>query len=155
MVDRIVISKSGGVLTAFDARGGILCEVPIGIGTSPDGTKEREGDRRTPEGDYFVCFKNPKSRFHLSLGLNYPNAADAARALAAGTISREDADAIQDAEREVRQPPWKTALGGEIFIHGGLGEGNVDTAGCIGVTDAAIEVLFPMVELGTPVRILP
>jgi murein L,D-transpeptidase YafK len=155
MVDRIVISKSGRVLTAFDGGGAVLCEVPIGIGTAPDGTKEREGDRRTPEGDYFVCFKNPKSRFHLSLGLNYPNAADAARALAAGAISREEAEAIDAAAREVRQPLWKTALGGEIFIHGGLGDDKADTAGCIAITDAAIEALFPMVELGTPVRILP
>ena len=38
----------------------------IGLGSAPTGAKTRQGDRRTPEGAYFITHKNPKSQFFLS-----------------------------------------------------------------------------------------
>ena len=72
---------------------------------------------KTPEGDYRVCLKNPTSRFHLSLGLNYPNAADAQVGLKEKRITRAQRDAIVAASKGRGCPPWDTQLGGEIFIH--------------------------------------
>src|SRR5205823_4887713 len=72
MIAKIVVSKSQRSLTAYGANGRILRIFPVIVGRDPGGTKEREGDERTPEGEYYVCFKNPQSRFHLSLGLSYP-----------------------------------------------------------------------------------
>ena len=45
------------------------------------GPKLREGDGQAPEGFYFVprARMNPRSRFHLSFNLGYPNAYDRAR----------------------------------------------------------------------------
>src|SRR5690606_40399902 len=40
------------------------------------GPKRREGDRQVPEGFYRISFFNPKSRFHLSMQVSYPNASD-------------------------------------------------------------------------------
>src|SRR5512133_3870018 len=40
------------------------------------GPKRREGDGQVPEGFYRVSHFNPASGFHLSLGIDYPNAAD-------------------------------------------------------------------------------
>ena len=57
--------------TVFTAR------VQLGFGAS-DGAKRAEGDGRTPEGAYLVSSKNPQSKFHLALGISYPNADDAA-----------------------------------------------------------------------------
>lgn len=151
-VGRIVVSKSSRLLRLLDEQGAAIAEYPIAIGGSPEGTKEVEGDRRTPEGDYFVCVKNPKSKFHLSLGLNYPNADDGRRGFAAGRITAEQLAAIETAERERRRPPWDTPLGGEIFIHG-HGEGREATAGCIAVSNAAIEEIYALVYVATPVRI--
>src|ERR1044071_9216290 len=51
----------------------------VGLGLSPVGDKVREGDRRTPEGDFYIFTKNDKSQFYLSLGISYPNARHAKR----------------------------------------------------------------------------
>ena len=40
------------------------------------GPKRRQGDRQIPEGAYRINRFNCWSRFHLSLGINYPNASD-------------------------------------------------------------------------------
>ena len=154
LVARLTVSKSGRILRLLDAQGGLIAEYPIAIGRAAEGPKEVEGDKRTPEGEYFVCVKNPKSRFHLSLGLNYPNAADGRRGFAEGRITAEQLAAIETAEHERRRPPWDTALGGEIFIHG-RGDGRAGTAGCIAVTDAAIDEIYSLVYVGTPVTITP
>src|SRR6516225_3906320 len=76
VVARIVVSKSQRVLTTYGSDGRVLEIFPAVVGRQALGTKMREGDERTPEGEYYVCFKNPRSRFHLSLGLSYPNTDD-------------------------------------------------------------------------------
>ena len=153
-VTEIVISKSARSLVAYGAGGRVLMRVPIGPGRAPEGHKQREGDQRTPEGEYYVCFRNTQSRYRLSLGLSYPNPEDAAHGLAEGAIGEEEHAAIVEAHRRRGIPPWKTALGGEIFIHGSLDERDA-TAGCVALRDRDIDELFPNVALGTPVRIVP
>ncbi|WP_072037625.1 L,D-transpeptidase family protein [Flavihumibacter sp. ZG627] len=76
------------------------------------GPKRMEGDFQVPEGFYHINEFNPRSEFHLSLGLNYPNASD-----------RYLSDAIQP--------------GGDIYIHG-----SCVTTGCIPIMDAQIEELY-------------
>ena len=51
----------------------------IALGFSPKGNKLRDGDGRTPEGNYYICTKNPKSKFTLFMGICYPNHIDADR----------------------------------------------------------------------------
>ncbi|WP_290709126.1 L,D-transpeptidase family protein [Flavihumibacter sp. CACIAM 22H1] len=76
------------------------------------GPKRMEGDYQVPEGFYYINEFNPRSVYHLSLGLNYPNASD-----------RFLSDAIQP--------------GGDIYIHG-----SCVTTGCIPITDSQIEELY-------------
>jgi murein L,D-transpeptidase YafK len=154
MVARIVVSKSQRILTAYGPDGRVLKSFAAIVGREAFGAKVREGDERTPEGEYYVCFKNPRSRFHLSLGLSYPNAEDAERGLREGSITAVQYREIVDAHNANRVPPWQTPLGGEIFIHGGM-EGRAATAGCVAISDPAIEELFSAVALGTPVVIEP
>ena len=106
----------------------------IALGFAPDGDKLVEGDGKTPEGHYLIDRRNPNSRFHLSIGINYPNERDIAEAEALG------------------QPP-----GGDIFIHG---EGNLVsklrpdwTWGCVAVTNDEMEEVYSMVRDGTVVSI--
>lgn len=153
-VERIVVSKSSSTLVAYDSGGRVLKTLPVSLGSNDDGPKLHEGDRRTPEGEYVVCFKNPQSRFHRSLALSYPNRRDADRALAEGRIGAEDHRRILEAQVLRRIPPWKTPLGGEIFIHGGR-ESHAATAGCIAIDSEAIDELYPLVAMGTPVIIEP
>ncbi len=114
----------------------------------------REGDGRTPEGTYYVCVKNPKSRFHLSLGISYPTPADAARGLRDRLITPAQHDAIVAAHRKRTTPPWNTALGGEIFIHG-CGSSSDWTLGCVALDDDAMTELFDLVPIGTKIEIRP
>ncbi len=108
----------------------------IQLGGNPNGHKQREWDRRTPEGDYIIDRRNPNSAFHLSLGIDYPNEEDIARAEANG---------------------WNP--GGDIFIHGRgprFQRARGDwTDGCIAVTDREMEDIYAMVRDGTPIRINP
>lgn len=121
---------------------------------SAAGDKQREGDFRTPEGRFYVCYKNPDSKFTLSLGLSYPNEEDAARGLLDGLISQEQHDEIVQAVRAGGIPPWYTPLGGEIMIHGAA-NGRSGTAGCVAVTDDEIREIYPLLQVGTPVVIVP
>lgn len=108
----------------------------VQLGGNPFGHKLREGDRRTPEGDYIIDRRNPNSAFHLSIGLSYPNELDRERAEMNG---------------------WRP--GGDIFIHGqGPRFQRVRgdwTDGCIAVTDRQMEDIYAMVRDGTPIRINP
>jgi len=124
----------------------------IGLGFSPEGPKIRQGDGRTPEGDYYVCSKNPKSQFFLSLGLSYPNENDASRGLKDGLINKAQYQEIMAALRRGGVPLWNTALGGEIFIHG-AGSSTDWTWGCVALENQDIQELFNIIEKGTPVSI--
>jgi murein L,D-transpeptidase YafK len=113
----------------------VLKTYDVALGFAPVGHKQVEGDGRTPEGTYWISHKNPKSSFHLSLGISYPNDADRAYA------------------RSIGERP-----GGDIFIHGGPTQRVFQrdwTAGCIAVTNRQMEVIYSMVNPGTPIHILP
>jgi murein L,D-transpeptidase YafK len=147
----IFVSKSRRVLEVRDGVE-VVAVYPIGIGKAGLGPKQREGDMRTPVGRYRVCVKNPRSRYHLSLGLDYPNPDDARRGHEAGLISAAELEAIWAAHERAAIPPWGTALGGEIYIHGRL-ERQDWSAGCIRMRDPDIEALFATTAVGTPVVI--
>lgn len=114
----------------------VLESYKFDLGFAPQGDKKVKGDGRTPEGTYRVDRRNPNSDFHLSVGINYPNAEDVAEALALG-----------------KEP------GGDIFIHGQPNgstkrrKGRDWTAGCIAVKNKEIEQIYAMVRIGTPVTI--
>ncbi len=148
---RIVIDKQAHKLFLYSGER-LIRVYPVKIGLNPVDDKVRQGDRCTPEGSYYVCTKNPRSRFHLSLGLSYPNIEDAKRGLRTRVINRAQYDAIVRKISQGRIPPWNTPLGGEIFIHGGA-EAWDWTYGCIALTNKDIEELFRIIPNGTKVEI--
>ncbi|MBI4699548.1 MAG: L,D-transpeptidase family protein [Deltaproteobacteria bacterium] len=95
-----------------ELRYALVAQYPICALSGGPGPKRRDGDGQVPEGFYFVDELNPVSRYHLSLRLDYPNAAD--RVLG-----------------DARAP------GGDIFIHG-----DCVSSGCIAITDPAVEQLY-------------
>jgi murein L,D-transpeptidase YafK len=111
----------------------------IALGFTPEGDKLRQGDGKTPEGEFTIDRRNAESAFHLSLGLDYPQPEDRARAAKAGY-----------------------SPGGDIFIHGqpnalpdGLKIKGDWTAGCIAVTNAEIEEIWAVTPIGTKVEVRP
>jgi murein L,D-transpeptidase YafK len=150
---RIIIHKKRRKLELFDGKT-LVKTYEIVLGKTPVGDKEIEGDGRTPEGKFYVFTKNDKSKFHLSLGLSYPNLEDAERGLSAGLITKAEYEAIAEAIAKKKMPPQTTKLGGEIYIHGGGTDGDW-TQGCVALADDDIKKLFDSIPVGTPVRILP
>jgi murein L,D-transpeptidase YafK len=148
----IKICKSTGVMTVFDGDEAVKSYRVISGAAAGD--KEKEGDRRTPEGVFRVVVRNPESKYVLSLGLDYPNAEDAQRGLKAGLIDPRQHDAIITAINRCQQPPWNTRLGGEIMIHGAKGD-RPGTLGCVAMDDNAIRELYPRIPLGAVVEIFP
>ncbi len=96
------------------------------------GPKRMEGDYQVPEGFYYVNDFNPNSMYHLSLGLNYPNASD-----------RILSDSLRP--------------GSAIYIHG-----NCVSVGCIAIGDFPIEEVFTIASAAkingqefVPVHVFP
>ncbi|HEV2904436.1 MAG TPA: L,D-transpeptidase family protein, partial [Pyrinomonadaceae bacterium] len=114
---RILVKKGERRLLLF-SDGQLIRTYRIGLGLSPEGDKVRQGDRRTPEGDFYIFTRNDKSAFYLSLGVSYPNAPHANRGLRDGLISKSQHDTIMRALKLKKTPPQNTGLGGDIYIHG-------------------------------------
>ena len=105
----------------------------ISLGPQPAGPKQQEGDGRTPEGRYTIDWRNPNSKYHLSLHISYPDAEDRARALAAGIDPGKDIMIHGQPNGESRTGDW--------------------TQGCIAVTNAEMEEIWSLVFDGTPIVI--
>jgi murein L,D-transpeptidase YafK len=138
--DRIVVMKSKRTMT-LESDGHVVKIYKVALGGQPIGAKDRQGDQKTPEGEYVVDMKNANSQFFMALHLSYPNADDRARARKLGV-----------------------SPGGDVEIHGlGKKYGWIGarhrlsdwTDGCIAVTNEEIEEIFGMVPVGTRVEIQP
>lgn len=125
---------------------------PVLVGQNPVDDKVRRGDACTPEGKFYICQKNPRSKYHLSLGLSYPNIEHAERGLRDRLIDERQYDSIVRSITQGRIPPANTALGGEIFIHGD-GEYWQWTYGCVALRNKDIEELYQVIKVGTEVII--
>lgn len=137
IADYLIIDKSERLLIAYQNGRPIKAYRGLQFGDAPMGHKRFQGDERTPEGVYLIDRRNPRSSFHLSLGISYPNRNDLAFAAQYGR-----------------------SAGGDIFIHGqptgmaGRMRGDW-TDGCIALTNAEIEELWQIVPDGTPIEIRP
>lgn len=136
--DFVYVDKSDRLLFVFKDGREVARFQNIRFGDAPQGHKQFEGDEKTPEGDYVIDSRNPASRYHLSLHINYPNKADSDYAAAKG-----------------KSP------GGDIFIHGqpngydGPAIARDWTDGCIALSNSEIEKLWSMIANGTKIRIAP
>ena len=138
--DRVVVKKAERQLLLLRQEN-VLYVFPIALGDEPEGDKLEEGDWRTPEGSYVIDWRNPQSRFYKSLHISYPDAADI-RASAAENVDP----------------------GGMIMIHGLPPEaatrpekylGKDWTDGCIALANEDMDIVWSVVDDGTPIDILP
>ena len=141
-IDKLVVDKSERKLNVF-SNGSIVKAFSISLGDSPIGHKEKEGDEKTPEGDYIIDSKAGLGvcGYHKNLGVSYPNKNDKVNARKKGF-----------------------SAGGDIKIHGlKNGQGFIGkiqrwrdwTNGCMAVTNDEIDDLFKHVKIGTPITINP
>lgn len=139
-VDKVLVLKSQNKMHLLK-RGRIVKSYDISLGGNPIGHKVQEGDLRTPEGRYYLIYKNNKSKFYRSITVSYPNERD-----------------IERAEQRGVSP------GSGIVIHGFPNElGDVTgpfeplnwTEGCIAVRNAEMDEFFEIIALNTPIEIRP
>jgi murein L,D-transpeptidase YafK len=149
---RVVITKRAHTLTLFDGEEGVL-RFPVVLGQNP-ADKQREGDLCTPEGNFYICYKNPESKYHRFLGISYPSLKDADRGLRDKLITPAEHEQIRGAITQRKCPPWKTALGGEVGLHGPC-PNMTWTHGCIAMSVEQIERLYDLLDIGDVVIILP
>ena len=109
-----------------------LKSYPFCVNSGTLGPKRKSGDRQIPEGLYHIDRFNEKSKFYLSLGINYPNESD---------------KILSD----------KNQPGSDIFIHG-----DCLSIGCVAITDDKIKEVFILAKLAQsngqtkiPVHIFP
>lgn len=150
---RLLVEKSKRLLTVFDGEQVLFC-CPVALGKNPTGHKQREGDGRTPEGNYFICLKRESGKYGPALGISYPSWRDAQRAAEDGRLDPSLLPLFEAAEREQKRPPWGTSLGGEIYLHGG-GTASDWTAGCIALENKNMAELFALCHEGDRVEINP
>lgn len=138
--DKVVVIKSKRVLMVM-RNGEILKIYKIALGKNPVGHKTREGDQKTPEGNYILDSRNSNSKYHLSMHISYPNESD-----------------ILNSKKNGVSP------GSGIMIHGVTRElealGRFHrfsdwTNGCVAVTNFEMKEIWKLVPDGTPIEIKP
>ena len=138
--DKVLIEKTERKLHLF--KNGVAFKTfDIALGLRPVGDKNEEGDFRTPEGEYMLDAKNPRSKYFLSIHVSYPNEQDR-----------------QEAQQRGVSP------GGAIMIHGQPNVPNWSetyyqtqdwTDGCIAVSNPDMLAIWSMTDENTPIEILP
>ncbi|MCY1413177.1 L,D-transpeptidase catalytic domain [compost metagenome] len=140
LVEKILVIKSARQLQLISA-GKPLKTYRISLGKRPTGPKMFEGDKRTPEGLYWIDWRKVSDRFNLAMHISYPNISDAARA-----------------RREGFEP------GGMIMIHGTPIDDEYPeeifhtldwTEGCIAMTNADMREVWNLVQDNTMIEIRP
>ena len=139
-IDIIIIKKSERTLYAVkDDK--VLKKYKIALGRNPIGHKKKEGDKKTPEGYYFVDGKNTKSNFYLSLHMSYPNYHDKKVALK-NNLDPGEHIAIHGL------PPINLL---SQYLYNGIDW----TDGCIALNNDDMKELWNLTEEGTQILIKP
>jgi uncharacterized protein len=152
----ILINKAKRIMVLY--YDGIAVKVyPIALSSVAKGSKIRSGDKKTPEGKYYICErleKNLAPRYGArSLRISYPGIGDAKRGLKSKLINKKQHDSIVKSIKAKKIPHQRTTLGSSIRIHGG-GVGNDWTLGCIAMRDDDVIEVYNH-TLKTSVTIVP
>lgn len=139
-IDHIVVCKKERIMYLYKDKE-IIQEIPISLGKNPLGHKIKQGDCRTPEGEYTIRKKICSPKYYRSLSISYPRPIDTQKATQRGVKA-----------------------GGHITIHAQPKwneNGNADdytlskdwTKGCMAVSNSIMKELWYAVAEGIPITI--
>ncbi|MGI9238202.1 MAG: L,D-transpeptidase family protein [Woeseiaceae bacterium] len=140
IADKVLIEKAARKLHLL-ADGKVFRTFKIALGIRPVGDKKKEGDFKTPEGEYLLDSRNQNSDFFLSIHVSYPSQSDRSEAQQRGVDP-----------------------GGAIMIHGQPNEPTRSetyyrtrdwTNGCIAVSNSDMIDIWLMTGENTPIEIRP
>jgi murein L,D-transpeptidase YafK len=141
----IVIDKSDYEMSVFDEEGKWVVTYPVVFGNKDQGDKLMEGDRRTPEGSFYIINKRVHEKWCRFMMLDYPN---------------KDSYQKFNERKSKGIIPQSAKIGGSIGIHGTWPHEDfaVDryqnwTQGCISTKNEYIIELYNMIPSGTKVTI--
>ena len=140
VADKVLVEKGKRKLHLM--KGGVAFRsFDIALGIRPVGDKEKEGDFKTPEGNYLLDARNPDSEYFLAIHVSYPDPTDRAEARSKGVDP-----------------------GGAIMIHGQPNDPTRSEAyyrtqdwtnGCIAVSNSDMIDIWLMTAENTPIEIRP
>jgi len=139
-VDLIVVDKKKRTMYLYKDNK-VQKSIPISLGKNPVGTKEQEGDNKTPEGTFWISRKLCSEKYYRSLCISYP---------------------LEEDKKKAAQKGVKP--GGNITIHAQPtwnANGKADsytlahdwTQGCVAVTNETMSQLWYAVHEGIPIII--
>ena len=141
LADRIVVDKSDRKMYLY-RDGSTIATFPVSLGANDyQGPKVKRGDKRTPIGTYRIVNKRCHPIKYMAMTISYPNAADIARAKAAGV----DPGSLITIHG---QPHWNADGHGDAYT---LSKDWTD--GCIALTNSGMRKLWSMVRSGTPITL--
>ena len=137
-VDLVKVDKSERKMYLYEGDE-VLKVYRVAFGANPKGHKQREGDKRTPEGEYALDYKKEDSSFYRAMHISYPNEQDKQNAKGLGFHP-----------------------GGFIMVHGQrnwlgwlapLTQQFNWTNGCIALTNSEMDEFMGLVKVGTRIHI--
>ncbi len=139
-IDKVIVNKTTQQMFLMQ-KNKIIKTYKVALSSNKKGHKEKEGDKKTPEGVYKISGRHISSRFHRSIHISYPNKTDLANAKKRGY-----------------------SAGLDIMIHGvpksfewlgGFHRLINWTHGCIAVTNDEIDEIWKLTPNNIPIKILP
>lgn len=138
--DLVVVTKKEKTLILYKDKQ-IIGSYSVVFGANPNGHKQQEGDKRTPEGFYTLDYKKQDSAFYKAIHISYPNAQDIEVANKLG-ISPGSAIMIHG---------QKNGFGWAFFIMQFFNWTN----GCIALNNNDMDLIWNRIDSGTPIEIRP
>lgn len=139
-IDKIVVDKKKRAMYLY-RKGKVVSMIPVSLGENPIGTKIQQGDKRTPEGNFWVSRKLCSKRFYRSICISYPRPEDIALAKKRGVNPGGNITIHA-------QPPFNANGYKDSFM---LARNWTD--GCVAVTNAVMDELWYAVREGVPITI--
>lgn len=139
-VDKVLVLKSERKLHLL-SRGEILKSYRVSLGKQPSGPKRYQGDKRTPEGFYWIDWRKVSDKYNLSMHISYPNPKDQQHAREKG-LPAGDMIMIHGTPLDDEYPEW--------YFH------TLDwTEGCIAMRNRDMREVWSLVKDGTLIEIRP
>jgi murein L,D-transpeptidase YafK len=140
LVDSIIVYKSKRIMELY-REGELVDTLPISLGKNPQGHKVKQGDNRTPEGQYWIHRKICSQKYYRSLSISYPRDIDRSKARSKGHHPGGDITIHA-------QPTWNAAGKANDYTF------SKDwTRGCIAVGNAQMKRLWYAVREGVSITI--
>lgn len=139
-IDKIVVVKKERKMYLYKDNK-VQNTLPVSLGKNPVGTKQEQGDNRTPEGEFWISRKLCSPKYYRSLCISYPRPEDKAIAVKKGVNPGGDVTIHA-------QPSWNADGKGDNYTLS-----RNWTHGCVAVTNSAMKELWYAVREGVPIVI--